>query len=418
LPFFIIAVFYGCEDKVETGLNLLPSEDQIRTAFNDTTTVQTVTMQEDTLRTDELSAQLLGSDYSNTFGLTVASVFTQVNLEGTPAFGFQPIADSLILMLAYSGYYGDTSGAQNINVFRITDDMHIDSTYYSTKTFGYDPVPLGSITFTPQPNTSSIIGSDTVPVGPHIRIKLSQALADEIIGLNGQPILSSNALWLERFKGLYLQALPVNYAGAISYFDFFSSITKMTMYFHDTSNVAKNYDFSLTGARVNNFIHDYTGSKVGQQLIDSNAIDSINFIQSMAGVKTKITFPYLKHFLDSGSIALNRAELTIKTGEVTIPYSVPNKTFLVTTAADGTMIFPIDYYESISYYGGDLNSTANGYTFNIGRQLQRYLSGTATNADFYLIVASSGVEANRSIIKSGKNPVEKMKLSIFYTKLN
>ena len=93
---------------------------------------------------------------------------------------------------------------------------------------------------------------------------------------------------------------------------------------------------------------------------------------------------------------------------------------LVTTNASGETIFPIDYYEASGYYVGDLNSTTNAYTFNIARQIMRYLTGVASNADFYLIVYGSGVEANRAIINSGSqsNLTDRIKLSLFYTKLN
>ncbi len=403
----------GCEDAEETGLNLLPSEDVINTVFCDTATINTVTVTEDSISADELTSQLLGSDYSTTFGLSVASVFTQVILEGTPAFGDQPVADSLVLLLAYKGHYGDTTGLQTVNAYRLNQEMIVSNNYYSVDTFSYFTTSLGSVTYLPMPNSGVVIGDDTI--APHLRLKLDQALADEIIALNGSETLSSNADWLAYFQGLYLQSQAVNYPGAISYFDFFRS--GLSLYFHN-SNDTTVYNFSLTGARVNNFKHDYAGSRVGLQLSDSTALDSINFIQSMAGVKTKITFPHLKHFLDSGSIAINRAELTISAGEVIFPYSLPNQTYVVTTTDNGTMIFPIDYFESSSYYGGGLNSSTGEYKFNIGRQLQRYLIGEANSADFYLITSGGGVEATRAIIKSGSNLSGRMKLSIFYTKIN
>lgn len=407
--------FGGCKDENEIGLKLLPPGDQLSTAFSDTSTVKSLTQLEDSLRTDELSLQLLGSDNDPVFGVSVASVYAQINLEGTPSFGFQPVADSLVLILAYAGYYGDTAGSQTFNVYRLNDDMHIDSTYYSSKTFSYNSNKIGSLISAPHPKTKVLVGTDTIPVSPHIRISLSLALADSILSLNGQTELSSNAKWVSYFKGLYLEALPVNYQGAISYFDFFNS--KLSLYFHDTSNKSKNYNFSLTGARLNNFSHNYATSPVGIQLGDSLNGDSVNYIQSMAGVKTKITFPFLKHFLDSGSILINRAELKITTGTVNIPYNLPTRVLLVTKNESGAMVFPIDYYESSGYYGGGLNATSDGYTFNIAQQLQRYLNGTVSNSDFYLIISGSGVVANRAIIKSGSNPNTKMKLSLFYTKL-
>lgn len=413
LSSFIVLIAGGCKDEDELGTSLLPTADQLYTSFNDTSTVNSSTQTEDSLRTDELSYQLLGSDDDPVFGVSVASVYTSVNLEGTPTFGFQPVADSLILILAYAGYYGDTSGSQTLNVYNLTEDIHIDSSYYSSKTFTNDPTTIGSLIYTPRPKTKVVVGSDTL--SPHLRITLSKTLADSIVALNGKTELSSNANWLAYFKGLYLASLPVNSPGAISYFNFFSS--KLTLYFHDTSLISKNYNFSLAGARINNFTHNYMGTPVGNQLADSSIGDSVNYIQAMAGVKTKISFPFLKHFLDSGSILLNRAELKITTGELILPYNPPSKIFLVTKNESGEMVFPIDYFESADLYGGNLNTTSDGYTFNIARHLQRYLNGTISNADFYLIISGSGVEANRAIIKSGSNSNTKMKLSLFYTKL-
>ena len=401
----------GCKDENEVGLNLLPTGDQLGTVFSDSTYVLTTTVTEDSLKSDELSLQIIGSDRDPVFGLSTASVYTQVNLVGTPSFGVLPVADSLVLILTYAGYHGDTTSSQTINVFRLNEDIHIDSSYYSSKTFGFDPSALGTLSFTPHPNT--VDSPETVA---HIRIPLSIALADSLVALNGLPEFSSNANWIAYFKGLYLEATDATGQGAISYFNFISS--KMTLYFHDTTNTAKNYNFSIAGARVNHFSHDFTGSPVGNQLNNPAFNDSVNYVQAMSGVKTKISFPYLKHFLDSGSIVVNRAELKIEgVMPIVIPYSLPAKLILVTTDNSGTSIFPIDYYESATYYGGFLNTDGYTYTFNIGRQLQLYLNGAIHNADFELVISGSGVLGNRLILRSGINPNSRMKLSFFYTKL-
>lgn len=409
---FLTSFFAGCKDEEEVGLNLLPPNDQLYTDFNDTSTVLTQTLLEDSLRTDELSLQLIGSDRSPVFGLSVASVYAHVNLAGTPTFGDSAVADSLILTLAYSGYYGDTIAQQTLNIYKLTDDMYIDSSYFSSRNFGYASTPIASLTFAPKPNTI-----DTLTVSPRLRITLDRSQADSILLMDPSDY-ASNAAWLAKFKGLYFQAQPVSGPGAISYFSFFNSI--LSLYFHngivDTLNSV--YNFSLAGARLNSFSHDYTGSTVGNQISNPLPDDSLNFVQSLAGVKTKITFPFLKHFLDSGSILINRAELKITAEPAVIPYSLPGKMLLVTKNESGETIFPIDYFESAGYYGGDLNATSDGYTFNIARHLQRYLNGTVTNVEFYLIVSGSGVEANRAIIKSGSNQNAGMKLSLFYTKLN
>ena len=134
----LIISFSSCTDEDEVGLTILPTADPLNTVFNDTATVNTRLMLEDSLRSDELTIQLLGSDVSTDFGLSTASVYSQVNLEGTPSFGFQPVADSLVLILSYSGYYGDTTGIQTVNVYQLDEDMYIDSSYYSNRNFAYN----------------------------------------------------------------------------------------------------------------------------------------------------------------------------------------------------------------------------------------------------------------------------------------
>ena len=405
-------LFFGCKDDNEVGLSLLPPGDQLVTVFSDTSTVSTTTVKEDSLKSDELSLQLLGSYVDPVFGLSTASIFSQVNLVGTPTFGNTPVADSFYLYLAYAGYYGDTTQSQTINIYRMTDDMHIDSSYFSNKTFGYDPSPLATVTFTPHPLTNDSGAADAF-----LKIPISSTLANEIVS-QSTSTFASNADWLLYFKGLYIKSNDAVGTGAISYFSFFKS--KLTLYFHDTSLTAQNYTFSLQGSRVNQFSHNFSinNSDVSRQLADSNYNDSLNYLQAMSGVKTKISFPFLKHFLDSGNILVNRAELKIETASpVILPYTLPGNLLLVTTDNTGEQIFPIDYYESTGYYGGILNSDGTSYTFNIGRQLQRYLNGTVNNADFELVVSGSGVMANRLIIKSGKNVTSGMKLSFFYTKL-
>ena len=81
---FLTSFFAGCKDEEEVGLNLLPPNDQLYTDFNDTSTVLTQTVIEDSLRTDELSLQLIGSDRSPVFGLSVTSVYAHVNLAVLP----------------------------------------------------------------------------------------------------------------------------------------------------------------------------------------------------------------------------------------------------------------------------------------------------------------------------------------------
>ncbi len=411
-----ILLFSGCKDPDELGLNVLPPGDQLQTVFSDTSTLITTILQEDSLQTDELSLQLLGCINDPTFGIATASIYTQVSLAGTPAFGTNPVADSLVLVLGYNSIYGDTSENQSVNVYHLTGDMSIDSTYYSNSSFAFDPTPVGTATYKPS-LADVVLPSDTTRKLAQLRIALDTTLANVILSQNGLSSLSSNANWLTFFKGLKIESgsSVTSGKGAISAMNFFNSA--LTLYFHNDT-VAKKYNFSLVNARVNNFTHNVAGSVV-EPYLTSGTTDSLCFVQGMSGVKTKISLPYLKHFDDSGSIVVNKAELKI-TAQSTAPglFPVASRLFLTTKSDAGLNTFPIDYFESSGYFGGEFNTSTNTYTFNIARQIQGILDGTYNNSDFYLVVASAGVIPNRVVIGSSTHANYKMKLSLYYTKIN
>ncbi len=414
--FLAISLLQSCKEPDEIGLDVLPDSDLLGFVFTDSVSVFSRTILEDSLRTDELTTQVLGSIYDPAFGKHSASVFTQALLAGTPSFSGITTADSLVLSLAYRGFYGDTTLSQTINVYRMTEDLFIDSAYYSNRTFSFDPQSIGSITAAPRPNTRVTVGSDTLT--PRLRIRLSQTLADSLMLLDGSSTFASNDNWKAYFKGLHIAADPAGpgNTGSMSYFDFFNS--SMILYYHDTSNAVKSYAFSLTGARMSSFSHDYSGSTAGQQLADSTFQDSLIFLQSMAGLRAKIDMPFLKHFTDSGSIVINRAELKI-TAQPGAPAEFPLPGQLLILAADsvGSFTFPLDYFESTGFFGGQLNTSDNSYTFNLGRHIQNILTGRYSNHGFYLVVSGSSVQSARAILGSGKNPSYRMKLNLYYTKV-
>jgi len=414
----VACVTNACKDPDEIGADVLPSADQLQLILSDSNTVISQTVAEDSVRGDELSLSLLGSYDDPVFGISTASVYSQVYLSGTPNFGGVTVADSLVLILNYSSLYGDTvnNSSQTVNVYRMDQDMYVDSSYFTFQNFTTQPSSIGNLTFTPTMK-SSVVGTDTL--APQIRIKLSQALADSLILLDGQTEFASNANWISYFKGIQIKPDEVNVPGngVISSFSFTSS--KLSLYYHDTSNTVKTYNFSLSGARVNHFDHNYGSSPVGLQLADPLNGDTLSYLQAMSGVKTKITFPYLKNYLDSGKIAINKTELKVTIRlEPGSYYTPPLNVFLLALDSLGHVYFPADYSESNSGYGGTLGSDGATYTFNIARQIQHVLNGTIKDYGYYLVVAGSSVQAKRVVLGSGKNATNPIRLRLYYTKLH
>ena len=420
LPSLLIALsfFSGCKDADEIGLDALPNGDQLGTAVSDTATIVTTILREDSLIGDELSSQLIGSINSPTFGLSTANVYSQLVLSGTPAFGTNPIADSIVLILAYNGIYGDSSQQQTATVYQLTEDMHVDSTYYTSKTFAYNSTAIGNETYTPSMKSVVLASDTTDTLSSQLRIKLNNSVANDILAQSGTSVFTSNDTWMAYYKGIYIASTPIvnSGQGAISSFSFFASAVKL--YFHNDT-VPKSYSFSLSNARLNNFTHDYTGTNIANQLAAGGTTDSLAYVQGNSGVKTKISLPYLKHFKDSGSIVVNKAELKITAqNSVQRFYPVPTNLLLTTVSNTGTNIFPIDYYESTGYYGGSYYSTNRTYTFNIARQVQRIIDGTNNSTNFYLVVAGAGVTSNGVVIGSSSNADYRLKFTLYYTKIN
>ncbi len=423
IGFSFLISFSSCKDPDELGLEVQPTSDQLSVLKSDSATLFTRTVKEDSLPSKGVSLQLLGSYTDAVFGRSDASFYTQALL----GLAFSNVSDtlipdSLVLSLAYAGHYGDTSTTQTVHVYQLTESILSDTGYYTTKTFSDSAVDLAnSFTFIPKPSDSVLVGSSNQAA--QLRIPLSISKASEFLSFDHRTAFSDNSNWINFFKGLYIKTDPVLSGGTISYFDLYSSYSKLTLYFKKSSDLATplSYDFSLYSAiRVNHQEHTYNGTAtdVGHQLQDSMFRDSLNYIQAMAGVKTKITFPYLKHFTDSGKIVVNKAELEITVqDQSTTTFDAPSKLLLVGIDSLGTSYLITDYFESVSYYGGSYTSSNRTYKFNIARHLQGILDGRISDSGLYLLVSGAVVQANRVIISSGKNSSYPMKLHLFYTKL-
>lgn len=130
----ISALFFSsCEmEPSEIGLNLQPGSDRMD-LFIDTLEVETYTVLDDSIASDERTLSPLGSYYDPLFGFVKADFFTHLRLS-TANVKFSEVvntADSLMLHLYYTGYYGDTTTPQTIRVYRVLNtDIYTDSVYY------------------------------------------------------------------------------------------------------------------------------------------------------------------------------------------------------------------------------------------------------------------------------------------------
>ena len=440
LSFFIISlltilVLFSCKkDPYEVGIDLLPPSDTIKVKTTDTCTVIAYTVRVDSITTSNFSTLSLGSIADPVFGNSTIGSYIQLQPSSSSVdFGTAPAVDSLILMLYYSGYYGDTTTEQRIRVYELSEDLHIDSAYFSNMhTRNYQNV-LAEMSFKPRPKYSVKVNGTMYSA--HLRINLSKItnyFANKL--LYGPPsVYASTAMFNSFMKGLYIETLQQSLKGALLNFTISESLSKMTLYFHNQSSDSLNYSFLLnTGcARYlhidhNNYFDADQGLK--QQVLNHDTLLGQNmlFLQGLGGTRIKFRMPYLKNFAKNSKIAINDALLLLKNPETDTTLKAPPNLILIRDSS-GYFGSVIDELEGTSYFGGMYNSAERTYYFRLTRHVQKLISGYyPINRELYIQVNdpfTSVLYTNRVMI-NGYNPSlpgaasSRFRLQLTYTILN
>lgn len=427
--------FTSCKKDSEVGIDVVPEEDIIGLYTTDTMTLITYSVVEDSLRTDESPTVVLGYCDDPTFGKSTCGVYSQFsipnNLTGinflSPCTTGVAVLDSCILMLAYKyDYYGDTSTPQTFSVFQMTEKLYKDSNYYSNQNRSYYPGAVGSLTFEPAPRTRVYAEGDTQAA--HIRIPIDMNWANIAFSQSGGSNLADNNAWVNYMNGLYIT--PTGGSGtSLMYFNMQDTLTGLRFYYHTDCDTA-DFTFVVNSATpyYSRYTHDYSGltNDLAMQLADTNYPSPVCFIQSNAGLKTRIKFPYLKTWYDNLGYpaAINKAELVIfGIDDPVNPDNFPLNTRMFLTSIDSVNRehLLIDMFESNDYYGGSLNTATDVYKINIARYIQSTLTGDREENGLFLKEIFGTENGRRSTIGSASpfaDPSKRMYLRLVYTRIN
>lgn len=421
LSLLVVIFLAGCNKEPEKiGLDLV-NQNQLNT-FDTVFSVTGYSIIEDSVRTDETSISILGSMYSENFGLTVASFYAQPRLKDlSPDFGDDPHVDSVFLTLVYSGSYGNLSTPQRIRIYEVAEDFFVDSMYYSRDRFDIFSTEFADFTFIPNP-VDSVPINDSTKVPAQIKIPLNESFYNKIFFPADDSVLNSNDNFLSYFKGLYITADSVSMPGegSLLYFGILSS--KITFYYNDT--LTYSLVFTSNSARVGNFHHNYEKSLnqnfKNQVLNHLDTMGSTNlFMQGLAGVKTFIRIPSLTQWINTENYAINDAKLIIPIYNDDEILSPASELLLFKMDEDGTQVLPEDYYEGEKYFGGALNDSVNKYEFRLSFQIQNVLNG-APDYGYELVISGKTTRANEVLLygtEPGGPDLSKIRLNVVYTKI-
>ena len=457
---FLIS-FSSCDKSSPIGLDVQPANDLLNVGFDDTTKLITKTVRETHLRTDQglntTGFGLIGKYIDPVFGETEASLYTQLRQPTGivyNSFGTNPVCDSVVLSLAYAKtWYGEAVSRrpiknQKINVYEVLEDISSAVSYYSdTLRPNYSTRDLVQSNHLFNPDIASNVYINGVNQGPELRLPLDNMFGQTLLNNQTTGNIASDATFRNFFKGLYITATNTTGLapgeGRILSYDLQSSSSKVEIYFHnDTSQHQANMKYAFNLSSANHFSHFDRDTvnrdlEIKRQVADTTKTNNYErvFVQSMAGLKTKITMPNLLERVKSGQVSINQAELIVKVDVSKTTYnqdsfSPPQLLYLFGIADDGSSYLISDLFEQSGtpgYYNGFYDGSIHEYHLKLSRYIQQVLDKKINNNGLYLVVPHAGsygavVNANRVVIGGGDNTSGtnnlQMKLNITYTKLH
>ncbi len=250
------------------------------------------------------------------FGTITAASFAQFHFFNVPNFVEGEI-DSVVLSLAYrrGAHVGDSVGLYNIRVFELTDTMPRDSSFYSDRTFAYDPNRVVIIMFQANPNDSvSYLWPrngklDTLRRAPQLRITLSETFGNKLMNIDTAFYSTKAAEFLNQFKGLAV--VPSGPQDGIIGFDYNNIETNLTVFYHrpnDTIVRTQIYDSRARDARFTSVVRQDAGSKA-REAVNNTAIRERVYVGGFEGTDMKIEFPTVSNL--KGKVSVHKAEIEL-----------------------------------------------------------------------------------------------------------
>ncbi|GAB2987771.1 hypothetical protein GCM10027049_29840 [Mucilaginibacter puniceus] len=434
------------QDSIGLGVN---ASNQLNGSLIDTATIIINTIPEDSVLTSTSKKMPMGYIKDPVFGITEANLALDLNAPSsaayTPPAGTITI-DSAVLILKYTqGFYGDSIASKyKVNVYQLNERV-FNVSYYNTKQWSYNSSNLlGTRSFISRTNDStklvkSVAGrSDVISkVAPQLRIPIDKNFINSILFNAPSSQLVSNLTFKNAVKGLYVTLDKAQTTGAGGVFMFNGSdLASLEVYYRsvngsivDTTSVTLSSSYHAAEVK-----HNYS-TPIQTELANQSTSRNTFYLQGLAGLRAKISFPYLKKIIENlgSDIVLNRAELVITpVAGSTIPFApIPQLSMYkydqahqrvalsdaVSTDPRGTQLF-----------GGYYFINTNDYHFIITAHIEDLLRGkTVDNGTFlgavdiadgsYGFAATATSAARTFAVGSDLTSPYRIKLNIIYTKL-
>ena len=423
VTYFTIAatLLYSCTriGTSELGIDFL-SQDAIGTKDTLLEVETETVLMEDSLRIYPTDQHVLG-DITNDpmFGTTSASLFLQLKPSFYPFYikGTLDsiIVDSVVLILSYKGFFGDSSKPVKIYVNKIdpATPLVTGKLYASNYPNAYGirkGIEVGNPKLFDFASANDSINDRFENASRQIRIRLNQSLGElflktyDSIGAYRNDTTFRNA-----FSGFALSTNPADNHNALIKLALLDSNTKLSLYYSTSATGSVTRDTLVTNFRFNyytaqnaNFIQRNRAASEIASHLNGFAKDSLVYVQTSPGTMVKIKVPGLKTFEKK---IIHRAELIaeqvpdaarLSTTETYM--TAPNYLFLgvYDSATKQLRSVPNDFpgvmnTQLLAQFGGQkITKSLNGYSnvatynFNVSRYVQGLIARKDSLFDFRL----------------------------------
>lgn len=408
--------FYSCKND-EERLGLAGGNDPDVIVI-DTFTVLTRTVAEDSFATHRLSLNILGALNSTTFGKNSSDLVVNFGLPNITNFEFPAgsVVDSIFLVLQYAGdeqYDGDLSTNLNFEAYELTQQVYLDSVYFSDRVFTINPTAISnsSTSFNLTDSVEVSFNGNTEKQAPQLRLKLDNAtFGNKLVGGSAADF-ASNTAFKDFIKGIRVtvnnSTLGAN-DGAAAFLNLLNNNSGIHVFYNDTSSVV--FPINDGSAIVSTYNHDFAGTPIENQ-INNPADYNTCYLQSMAGSRIRVDIPGLQNIALGDNYAVVGAfiEFTPDIGGVGAGFEEPSRLLFLTRDSNNKSTLVVDAINEPNIYNGNYNSSEMKYSFGFPRHVQLIQSelkqtGVNLNQGFFIRIPSDRpITAGRLAVNTQKN---------------
>lgn len=407
-----------------TGIDVLPDNDLLTTAFTDTQTIVFQSVIVDSIDSYRAERQLVGNYVDSEFGRITATTYTQLLPRNGLLFAEDPNDlqfDSLVLQLVVDAGYGKIDVPQSLRVHLLNDTFPVSTSISSKTEVSYDPKDLA--------NGKSFGFTETVVTT--FQIRLDDELGKKILFTDPDTLEDRN---LMKFilPGFRISTDPVQFfsrePGAIFSLDLEADNSQLIMYYQVKDTATGEFvpadepePFRILGITPR-FTHlertDLDSDRLlGKFLSVPDDNEEYEFVQAGALIKGFIQFPDIS---DLEGVAIQRAELILHVDKTWIGsetrYNPPANFNIAYADSDGNELIedggialltqPPAYDEDEGYYSVILTN-----------YVQQVISGQRTNNGMVILPSLQNLSVNRVVLGGNTHPTLAPELRITYTKL-